>query len=261
MGTILGTLAYWLDPFAVAADLSWPKVFGIVFSGLMLIPYPVMEDRAFNLFGLNAPAWSLFWEYVANVFYALVLWRIKKSLLPVLIFVAGLLLCFVAYRAENLLGGWNGATFFDGGARIFYSFLAGMMVYRFQWIIKNRLGFVVMAALLFLAFIMPYSKWNWIAEPLVVLFYFPLLIALGAGAELKDSVKKICVFSGQISYPLYMTHYAFIWMFGHYFTTFKPDSAQLLGVIISSIIGMIGFAYLAMRLYDVPVRRWLSKRV
>lgn len=28
-----------------------------------------------NLFGFNAPSWSLFWEYVANIFYALILIR------------------------------------------------------------------------------------------------------------------------------------------------------------------------------------------
>ena len=41
-----------------------------------------------------------------------------------------------------------------------------------------------MAGLLLLAFLMPFSKWNWLSEPLVVLLYFPMLIALGAGLYL-----------------------------------------------------------------------------
>ncbi len=104
-----------------------------------------MKERAFNLFGLNAPAWSLFWEYVANIIYALVLYRISRRYLTVLIVLAALALCLVSYRAGNLLGGWAGSNFGDGGARVAYSFLAGLFMYRANWILKNRLGFMGVA--------------------------------------------------------------------------------------------------------------------
>jgi|GEM_PF-5057358 len=95
--------------------------------------------------------------------------------------LAAIAICWVSYSSGNLLGGWNGATFWDGGARISYSFIAGLLIYRSGWIINNKLGFIAMALLLVLAFIMPFSTWNWLSEPLVVLFYFPLLIALVQG--------------------------------------------------------------------------------
>jgi hypothetical protein len=50
------------------------------------------------------------------------------------------------------LGGWSGPTFWDGAARISYSFLAGLLIYRSNWIIKNRMGFIGLAILLFLVF-------------------------------------------------------------------------------------------------------------
>ncbi|MDR3712836.1 MAG: hypothetical protein P4L51_08475 [Puia sp.] len=47
---------------------------------------------------------------------------------------------------------------------------------------------------------------------------------LGAGARLTPGLKRLCVFSGKISYPLYLTHYAVLWMFGNYYGTHKPGT-------------------------------------
>ena len=201
-GSVLGLLAFLFDPFGGHPELySAGKIVLTFLCSLLLIPFPVMEDRGFNLFSFNAPSWSLFWEYIANIVYAFVLYKISRRYLLLLTTIAALAICLVGYRSGNLLGGWSGPTFWDGGARIAYSFLAGLLIYRSNWIIKNKLGFIGIAILLSLAFIMPFSKWNWVTEPLVVLLYFPLLIALGAGATLTPGLKKLCVFSGKISYP------------------------------------------------------------
>lgn len=141
-----------------------------------------------------------------------------------------------------------------------YSFSAGLLIFRSNLMIKNRLGFIGLSFLLSLAFIMPGSDWNWVTEPLAVIFYFPLLVALGAGSGLSPRWKKICQFSGNISYPLYMTHYAVIWIFGSYFTNEKPAVGELAIVVISGVILLVVFAYLVMRFYDIPVRRYLSKK-
>ncbi|MET6996115.1 acyltransferase family protein [Chitinophaga defluvii] len=261
LGTVLGLLAFLFDPFGGDAQLySTGKIILVFLCSALLIPLPVMADRSFNLFGLNAPSWSLFWEYVANIIYAFVLCKIKRGYLILLTFISAVAIGIVCYRSGNLLGGWSGPTFWDGGVRISYSFLAGLLIYRSNWIIKNKLGFVGLAILLFLAFLMPSSKWNWLSESLVVLFYFPLLIALGAGATLKPSLKKICIFSGKISYPLYMTHYAVLWMFGNYYTSHKPDHMQLAFIIITGIILLLGAAYLVMVVYDIPVRKYLRDK-
>jgi peptidoglycan/LPS O-acetylase OafA/YrhL len=262
LGSVLGLFTFLFDPFSNHADLySAGKTILVFLTSILMIPYPIMEDRAFNLFGLNAPSWSLFWEYVASVFYVVILWRIKRGFLLILTLIAALLLFYVSYSAGNLLGGWSGPTFWDGGARIFFSFLAGLTIYRFNLIIKNKLGFLGMCVLLSLAFVMPFGEWNWLTEPLVVLVYFPLLISLGAGATLTKGLKKVCAFSGRISYPLYMTHYAVLWMFGNYYTTQKPDATELTVVIVSAITLMIGFAYLVMVIYDMPIRKYLSAKL
>ena len=260
-GSVLGLLAFLFDPFGGHPELySTGKIILAFVSSLMLIPMPAIADRSFNLFSFNAPAWSLFWEYVANIVYAFVLIRIGRSFLLLLTLLSAVAICFVAYHSGNLVGGWSGPTFWDGSARISYSFLAGLLVYRSRWVIKNKLGFFGLALLLFLAFVMPSSNWNWVSEPVVVLFYFPLLIILGVGANLKAGLKKICLFLGKFSYPLYMTHYAFLWMYGNYYLSHKPGTQQLTFIIIAGIILVIGASYLVMVIYDIPVRKYLNDK-
>ncbi|ATL49661.1 acyltransferase [Chitinophaga caeni] len=261
-GSVLGLLAFLFDPFGGHPELySAGKIILVFVCSMLLIPFPVMADRGYNLFSFNAPAWSLFWEYIANIVYAFVLSKIHRRYLLLLTVIAAAALCLVGYRSGNLLGGWSGPSFWDGGARISYSFMAGLLIYRSDWIIKNKLGFVGIAILLSLAFVMPFSdQWNWLSEPLIVLFYFPLLISLGAGATLQPGLKSVCVFFGKISYPLYMTHYAVLWMFGNYYTSHKPGTTQLTFIIIVSLVLLVGAAYLVMVLYDIPVRKYLGKK-
>jgi peptidoglycan/LPS O-acetylase OafA/YrhL len=260
-GSVLGLLAFLFDPFGGHPELySAGKIILAFISSVLLIPMPAIADRSFNLFSFNAPSWSLFWEYIANIVYAFVLCRLRRVYLLLLTIVSAVALCFVSYRSGNLLGGWSGPTFWDGSARVSFSFLTGLLIYRSHWIIKNKLGFVGMSLLLFLAFIMPFSTWNWLSEPLVVLFYFPLLIALGAGAGLSTRLKNLCMFLGKISYPLYMTHYAVLWMFGNYYTRHKPGTVQLALIILAGIILTIVASWLVMIFYDIPLRKYLSDK-
>jgi len=261
LGSVLGLLAFLFDPFGGHPEnYSSAKIALTFLCSLLMIPYPVIEDRGFNLFSFNAPAWSLFWEYIANVVYAFVLINLRRHFLLLLTLIAALAVYYVAYRSGNLLGGWSGPTFWDGAARIAYSFCAGLLIYRSNWIIKNSLGFIGLTALLVPAFLFPSSSWNWLTEPFVVLCYFPLLVSLGAGTNVSSGLQKLCEYSGQISYPLYMTHYAVLWMFGNYYLSHKPAGLEL-GLIISIAVGMlVGFAYLVMVMYDKPLRNALRKR-
>lgn len=120
----------------------------IFLSSIVLIPFPVMAERSFNLFSFNVPAWSLFWEYIASILYAFILYKISRRYLLVLITISAATLCLVVFRCGNLMCGWSGASFWDGAARISYSFTAGLLIYRFNWIIQTRLGFIALLILL-----------------------------------------------------------------------------------------------------------------
>lgn len=261
-GSILGLIGYlFLPAFGDIGNRSTTEILLIFVCSLLLIPLPIMKERFGNNFGLNAPAWSLFWEYIANIIYSLILYRLHRRILLLLTLLAGIALVYVAHNTKDLMGGWGGETFWDGSARISYSFLAGMLVYRFKWIIPSKLGFLGLTLLLLPVFLYPYNKeWNYITEPLIVLFYLPFLVALGGGAMTSFKTKKICAFSGNISYPLYMTHFFAIWPFGVYQSIHKFNGFTLFAVVCLCTLIMIGIAYLTMTYIDVPLRNYLTEK-
>ena len=263
IGSIIGLLCFLLDPFSnLAASYSAGQKVTMFITSCLLIPYPIVPQRYFNLFHLNPPTWSLFWEYIANVFYALVLFRLRNKTLWLLVFIAAVLLAYEAHHATNLAVGWSGTTFWGGGIRVLYSFSAGMLVYRVNWLITSRLGFISLSFLLLLAFLMPYSiKINWLTEPLLVIFYFPFLVALGAGARPAASLQGICRFAGEISYPLYMVHYPFIWLFLSYVERNKPSLNQLVLIIPIATVLLIVLAYFTLVFVDAPIRAYLKDRL
>lgn len=263
IGSVLGLLTFLFDPFSDLYAVYGFKETALIFiTSTFLIPYPVVSERYFNLFNLNAPSWSLFWEYVANFVYATILFRATKKVLTPLAILAAAVLFYVGWNSGGLLGGWSGGTFFDGLARISFSFLMGMLIFRCNWIVKNKLGLLGLCVLLMLAFLTPYSdQWNWLVDPLIVVFYFPLIVSLGAGASLASKHHKINKFSGDISYPLYMTHYPFMWVFANYVIVKEPSMTELSWVIPISIILLIGLAYLVTLFLDFPIRRYLTDKL
>lgn len=263
IGTVLGLLTFLIDPFShLYIKYGFGGTFMLFITSLLLIPYPVMDDRYFNNFGLNAPVWSLFWEYIANIAYALGFYKIGKKSLAALVVAGAIFLLYTADKTTNVSGGWGGPNFIDGLARIGFSFPMGMLIYRTNLILKNKLGLLPLAVILLALFVTPYrNAWNWITEPLLVMFVFPLVVSLGAGTVAGEKVRAINRFSGDISYPLYMTHYPFVWIFLTYVATQKPDAATLWLVIPVSVALLVGIAWLCFKYIDMPVRNYLTRKM
>lgn len=263
IGSVLGLITFLIDPFShLYLKYGFGGTFMLFITSLLLIPYPVVEERFYNNFNLNAPMWSLFWEYVANIIYALGFYKIAKKYLAWLIVLAVVFLLYTASKSTNISGGWGGENFIDGLARIGFSFLMGMLLYRTNMIIKNKLGLWPIALILLATFLVPYrNAWNWIVEPVLVIFVFPLIVMLGAGTVTGEKSKKLNQFSGEISYPLYMTHYPFVWIFLTYVATQKPSAGTLWVVIPVSVVLLIIFAWLMYKWVDQPLRNYLSKKM
>jgi peptidoglycan/LPS O-acetylase OafA/YrhL len=260
LGAVLGLIAFYANPFGVTPGYGPGKVALMFAASLLLIPYGAMKERSQNLFSLNAPAWSLFWEYVANVVFGIALYRMKRGMLIALTVVAAVLLCWAGHRAGNLSGGWSARNFWDGGARVAFSFMAGLLVYRMGWKIRTRLGFGALSLLLVLALAMPYARGGWIREAAVIIVYFPLLIVLGAGATVSSRMERLCRFSGDLSYPLYMTHYSVIWIWGDFAEKHKLAARGMAPEVTCGVAIMVAFAWLVMVVYDKPIRAYLRAR-
>jgi peptidoglycan/LPS O-acetylase OafA/YrhL len=92
---------------------------------------------------------------------------------------------------------------------------------------------------------------------------FPLIVAIGAGATQVDGLStRIAGFFGELSYPLYITHYGLIyvyteWIGAHEALPFGTKCAAGAAVFVASI----AIAYACLRLYDLPMRRWLTGKL
>lgn len=261
IGSVIGFLAFAFDPFIQLFQQYANRSFLMFVCSCLMIPFPMVQERYFNLFHLNPPTWSLFWEYLANLAYAIVLVRLRYKAMWCLLFLAAVALIYESFHSGYLGVGWGGENFSGGGLRVFYSFTAGVLLFRSNWIIRSKLGFLPLTALLTTVFFIPFQeKTNALTDALIVLFYFPFLIVLGAGATLKPRFKNISYWSGEISYPLYMIHYPFIWLFMSYVERYKPERSEMIGIIVIACLFLLVLAYAILVLLDRPIRKYLKAK-
>ena len=101
---------------------------------------------------------------------------------------------------------------------------------------------------------------NGLYDSFCVLIVFPILICLGASGKTTDKTStRICKFLGDISYPLYIVHYPFIYL---YFAWVKNENltfVESLPGAVALVLGSIFLAYICLKFYDKPVRKALTK--
>ena len=104
---------------------------------------------------------------------------------------------------------------------------------------------------------------NGIYDAVCTILIFPLLVYLGASGKTTDKgTAKICKFLGDISYPVYIIHYPFMYLFYAWLWSKEPHItfSQSWPIALVVFFGSILLAYLCLKLYDEPVRKWLSKK-
>lgn len=224
-----------------------------------------------EMFPLNGPAWSLFFEYIGNILYALFIRRLSTVWLGVL---SGLLSLFLLWFTiadpvgYGMFGvGWtlDGLNFWGGLIRMLCPFTIGMFLSRRFRPVRVRGAFWICALVLILLFHVPYIEGisslciNGIFESVCILLIFPVLVWLGASGITTDAHStRICRFLGDISFPLYIVHYPVMYYFYAWlidkrlFTLTETWPEALLACGLSVLL-----AWLCLRFYDIPVRKWL----
>ncbi|MGZ3754923.1 MAG: acyltransferase family protein [Mucilaginibacter sp.] len=277
MGTIIGALLFYFQTSAafglIATTPVW-KMLLVMLVGFTLIPLtPTMDIRGWQeMHPLNGPAWSLFFEYIANILYALIIRRFSKTLLAVFVaLAAGLLINYTVFGPRgDVIGGWSldDIQLNIGFTRMLYPFFAGILLWRMGKLIHIKNAFGICSLLIAIVLFMPRiggpdSIWmNGIYESVCIILVFPLIVSIGAGGTIHGKFAgKLCKFLGEISYPIYITHYALIYTYTAWVTDKKiPLGPYGLGVGVLLFITSIAIAYACLKLYDEPVRNWLKKR-
>jgi len=310
MGTIIGAIS-----FLIGGSLRWNGTetpFGWVMvamlMGMLLLPawpgarYDVRGNG--ELYSLNGPTWSLFFEYIGNILYALFIRRLSGRALAVLVAVLGAVMGWFAVTDVSGYGmigvGWTLDTvnFLGGLVRMLFPFTLGMLLARkfcpeTQGVhdfgsgtqsvrnlnsdmqcaynlkpVKVRGIFWISIALLALLFSVPYVPacgeicLNGAYEMFCVMIFFPVIIWLGASGTTTDKISTgVCKFLGEISYPLYVVHYPVMYLFYQWLIenriyTLGACWPVVLAVIATSLL----LAWLTMKFWETPVRKWLGKK-
>ncbi|MDR7210459.1 acyltransferase [Flavobacterium piscis] len=277
MGMIIGAIFYYFQAsgilFPMIAGMEVWKVILTMIIGFTLLPIPPsMEIRGWGeMHPLNGPAWSLFFEYIANILYALFFRKFSNKLLGffVLIFAIMLINYTVFGPKGDVIGGWslNLEQMNVGFTRLLYPFFAGILLSRLGKLIHVKGAFWICSLMISAVLIIPRigdenSIWmNGLYESFCIILMFPLIVSIGAGGEIMNSFSlKICKFLGNISYPLYITHYPLIYWYTAWVVDNKVSLADGYGVGIGVLIVSIVMAYLCLKLYDEPVRNWLQNK-
>ncbi len=213
MGAVLGAIT-----FCIQGCIQWDGTH-IALSMIMLsllcsiFFIPAMPGAGYEvrgngeMFPLNGPCWSLFFEYIGNILYALFIRRLSNKALTVLTILLGIALASFAIFDVSGYGNMGVGWTLDGIA-------------------------------------------------------FPVLVWLGASGTTTDKKStQICKFLGDISYPAYVIHYPFMylfyaWLIKNQLFTLEQTWQVALCVYAWNIL----LAYLCLKFYDEPVRKYLARR-
>ena len=174
----------------------------------------------------------------------------------------------------EILDGLRGvaAMLVVGLTRLLYPFFCGLLISRVGKLIKVRGGFWWCSLMIIILFCMPWmglgtegeARWtNGLYEAVCILICFPLIVAMGAGSSVTGSKSSaINKFLGEISYPIYITHYPLIYMQMSWADSHKdaPLGTHIFVAVCIFVLAIL-VAYGAYRLYDLPVREWLKKKL
>ena len=280
LGAVIGTISFLIGGSlrwdGAETSLGWVMV--AMLMGMLLLPawpgagYDVRGNG--EMYSLNGPTWSLFFEYIGNIMYALFLRRLSGRGLAILeILLCGAMVSFAVTDVSGygMIGvGWTLDTvnFLGGFIRMMFPFTMGMVLRREFKPLKVRGIFWIAIALLFTLFSVPYVPacgnicMNGVYEMFCVMVFFPIIIWLGASGATTDKISTgICKFLGDISYPLYVVHYPVMYLF--YQWLIKNEAYTLggcwpivLGVIATSLL----LAWCSMKFWETPVRKWLGEK-
>ncbi len=295
-GTIIGFAMFYFGATAFPAILQAPawKVFVCLVMALLMIPAgPKMDIRGWGeTNSFNGPNWSLTLEYLGNILYAFFLRKLPTIALCCLTALSAILTLDLTLGWDLfgdiintggprycVIGGWSltAQQIHIGISRLLYPFLCGLVISR---ILPGRRtecnpsgsplhakgGFWWASLLLIIIFSVPCIGGrpgiaDGAFQALCILVLFPVIVLLGAGSRTTNAFStRICKFLGDISYPIYITHFPLIYAHMSFAKAHADAPAWIhflsaVGVVILSII----LAWGVLKIYDEPVREYLKK--
>jgi peptidoglycan/LPS O-acetylase OafA/YrhL len=273
----------YLFALAISALLGWRELaHGEIVStdfvknlipALFFLPSPPLHEGA-RLFPLNEPAWSLFFELLANLGFALMCRHLSRDKLCVTVLLASLALSlaviaglfgFAIPGIGAMNAGFEWRSFVAGLLRVSYSFFAGVLVYR-TWSNWRPVIKVPPAALVVLLIGIlvahPPHEYQIAFDLIITIFIFPIVIWLGAGSVATGPIARIFTWLGLSSYAVYVLQVPLYNLSQRACGKIRGDECNFgitYGIFFVALVFAI--AVIADRYFDSPVRLILTTRL
>jgi peptidoglycan/LPS O-acetylase OafA/YrhL len=226
--------------------------------GMAMLPSP---SSILPIYPLNGPAWTLLFELLANAAFACAVFRWRRTVLVTSLVVLAILLFLCSDPVLGLERGGSWRELHIGLARVAYSFTAGVLVY--DLVLRDR---VFSASYLFLVplclaacllLYQPATNLRGVYDWACVVLVFPALLIAGAWWNTPRALRAIAEVLGDISYPLYVTHYTILLAASSIARRMGWAPALWVPIVLAM---MLVAAFVLGRWYDVPARRWLTRQ-
>jgi peptidoglycan/LPS O-acetylase OafA/YrhL len=278
LGMTLGAITFYFTDSTIWPLIHTVPVWRLIvvwLIGCTILPVPLsMDIRGWQeMHPLNSVGWSLFFEYIANILYALGLRKLSNKALACFVGLAGAVLLHFAVTNPNgdVTGGWtlNAEQMRIGITRTLFPFFAGLLLSRVSRPASIRHAFLWCSLLVAVVLLMPriggtdHLWMNGLYESFCIIVVFPLIVFIGASGTVRsETEEKICQFLGNLSYPLYMTHYVLVYFYVAWVSNHKGITlGQAWPYALLTFLGAMALAYASLKLYDEPVRAWLRRNL
>jgi len=275
IGSVIGAICFYFGAsslFPLVNQTSFGMLIISTLLGALLIPSgKSMDVRGWGeSYPLNGPMWSLFFEYIANIGYALWFRRFGLRTLGILSAVLAVMLAGLIMTSESgSVGcGWlfTGEHVGKGMVRVLFPFLTGLFLFRLGRTIRMKHAMLLTSLALLVTFPMvrvgpDAMPWvNGLYECTILIILLPVIVLVGAGSQpMTRFGEKACDFLGELSYPLYLVHYPIHYVFYGWLSDHKPTWSIKAPVAIGVYISSLVLGCVVMRFVDAPIRKRLAR--
>lgn len=215
-------------------------------------------SRHMASFPADTPMWSLFCELVINLFWFMVIRKGAAWLPAAVLVVSGIGTLALALGHHTLDFGWNGGrSVIEGCVRATFGFFAGVALAKNFSAVKaflqksHSLVWVLLATtlILFRVLLAPAGLFS---LEITTYIGIVLLLMVLKHAKTPGAAIPLCVFLGDVSYPIYLLHGPI----GRLFTHSHPGAVTGLQFLATLIV----VAWATHRYAEKPLQRLIKRR-
>lgn len=253
LGLAFGAGANLLASLAThGASMTLRAVGGATALGLVFLPAPFDHDG--NIFPLNVPCWSLFFQLFVNIAYAFTFRLLTTRVLAALVAASGAIFSVLVVQHHSCdLGPWF-SQLPAGITRSVLSFCLGVLLVRVRFKVPPVPAPLVLLVGAALILTPTPLAWRPLHDLAVIFVASPLLVSFGAAARPGPRLDRLCRSLGSISFALYTLHYPLL-ILAHGIQKTALHGAggpELVALVVAVLV--IGSPIL-LRAYDEPMRR------